>query len=496
MKNNFMMKFSLLILLAVGAATSFGQPKSLFEATQQQGILPSKVDSLFLQKVNIIFDVAVLQSATNDNFRINLPGITKPFIINKTKQTFDKKLGSFSWYGQIQKQPESFVLFTAVKNAVSGYIRTNSNKVFQITYVGNDVHQIAEVNQQIYKSDNVNYPVAVADVTRDENLKLIDHTCCDTSGIIDVLVVYTNQAKINAAGEIGMQARIGDCIAITNESFRRSKIKTRIELVNSVEVDYSDEGYVMQDLNRMNDPRDGYLDMIQTLRNANNADVVVLIIGARRTSDLGWANVMTARSASFADSAFCVVDFAASTARLIFPHELGHILGAGHECERGRVARLGLFNESHCYSNGSFGTIMTVQFGLKKIEQWSNPSVSYPLSGGVPTGDLSADCPSNNAATIDSTLALVSKFRCRQSCSTNGSVRSLDGGTTNPVTTLTPARYTDSPSSSATSIASTSNSATRVGTSNVWLIALGAIALLVFIFLLIARRRKKNDIVT
>jgi LPXTG-motif cell wall-anchored protein len=237
---------------------------------------------------------------------------------------------------------------------------------------------------------------------------------------------------------------------------------------------------------------------VQDLRNDNNADIVAMIIGQRKTSDLGWANVMTDRLPSFADSAFCVVDFAASISRLVFPHEIGHILGAGHECEGGRVGRLGLFNESHCYSNGSFGTIMSVHSELIKIEQWSNPFVSYPLSGGVPTGNLSTTCPSNNAATIDSTLEFVSKFRCRQSCSTNGSVRSLGGRTTNPVTTLTPARSTDSPSSSATSIASTSNSATRVGIPNVWFIALGAIALLAFIFLIIARRRKrkKNDIVT
>lgn len=494
MKNTSIKKVSLLILLATATIAGCSQPKPLFIKTDQQGAIPPKVDSLFLQTVNIIFDVASLRSGNNKSFRIFLPGVTEQVVIERTKQTVAEKMGGFSWYGQIRNQPESFVLFTAVDNAVSGYIRTDSKKVYQIDYLGNKVHQIAEVNLRLYRADNFNYPFAVADESRSENA--IDETCCDTSGIVDVLVVYTTQAKNMAGGKSVMATRILQCIDITNESFEKSNIKPRIELVNSVEVNYPDEGYVIRDLDRMTKQGDGFLDIIHTLRNSNNADVVVLIIGARLTSDLGSANVMTQRSATFKDSAFCVVDFAASVSRLIFPHELGHVLGAGHECEAGRVGRLGLFNESHCYSNGTFGTIMTVQLALPKIERWSNPSVVYPLPGGVPTGNLSTNCPSNNAATIDSTWEFVSKFRCRQRCGGNGSFRTNGSETTNQPASSTTGASTDSRSSLETSTASTSHS--RVATRNVWLIALVIIILLAFVFLIFGRRRKrkKNDIVT
>lgn len=453
--------------------------KPLFIKTNKQGSMPSKVDSLYLQKINIDFDVKMLQENNNDKLEIFLPGVTGHVVVNKTKQSVNKKFGSFSWYGSIQNQPESFVSFTVVKNSVSGYIRTASNKVYQIFNIGNDVHQIAEVNLKIYQPDNVNYPQALLDNSiRHETLQVINQACCDT--VIDVLVVYTQIAKNNAGGENGILAIVLQCVDITNESFLKSGVKAKINLANAIEVNYADEGYVIQDLDRLTDTGDGYLDNVQALRNDNNADIVALLIGQRKTSDLGWAHVLKDRIPSYADSAFCVVDYAASVSRLIFPHEIGHILGAGHQCEGGRSGRLGLFNESHCYSTSSFRTIMSIQSDIPQIEQWSNPAVRYPTMGGVPTGDLSAACPSNNAATIDSALAFVSLYRCQENCASTPRIRTI----------------TTAAKSSSEVISTNEKSDEQVPDNKTfkkgWSIGIGMVLLLAFIIYLIAKRKRKQ----
>jgi peptidyl-Asp metalloendopeptidase len=333
-----------------------------------------------------------------------------PVKIIKQKQTVNNSLNSFTWYGKIKGQPGSFVILTNVNTAVSGYIRDKDNKIYRIQYKGNNIHQISAINSLFIRPDKVLQPLPFTGSSGTPIQESGASNCCDTTGEIDVMVVYTKDAKDSARGIDGINSTIALCIDISNTCYENSHINQKIFLVHTSEVDYSEASENGDTyLSNLIDPRDGYMDNVHDLRNTYKADIVVLFVGFMTYE--GISKIMTHRSVSFEDSAFCVVKYDHSYDHRVFTHEIGHIMGAGHQCTASNV--YGLYEYSRGYMGINFNTIMSNDNHFGRIEYFSNPNVSFPGPGGLATGISSADCTTDNALTLNNTRNIVSQFRCR-----------------------------------------------------------------------------------
>ena len=148
---------------------------------------------------------------------------------------------------------------------------------------------------------------------------------------IDVAVVYTPAAREDAGGTAEIEAVIDLMAAETNEAYEASGVHHRLALVARSEVQYAEAGD-FQDIHRLEDPSDGYMDEVHAMRDRTGADLVHLIFKHQGHPFGGVAN--------FA-GAFALT--CQNCGGLTFAHELGHNMGLRHD----RYAQL--YNEVEAY---------------------------------------------------------------------------------------------------------------------------------------------------
>ncbi len=239
--------------------------------------------------------------------------------------------------------------------------------------------------------------------------------------MIDVLVVYTAAALTGAGGTTAMNALIQLAINETNQSYINSNITQRVRLVHSEQVAYTETGNLCDgtgnsDLYRLQNPSDGYMDNVHTLRNTYGADVVVLLV-ENGGSYCGCGFIQAVVSASFENYAFVTVARNCATGYYSFGHEMGHLMGARHDWYVDSTNNSPYtYNHGYVYKQNRWRTIMAYNddcsnsgYNCTRIQYWSNPLVTY---GGVPTG-VAEGSPNaaDNRKTLNNTACTVANFR-------------------------------------------------------------------------------------
>jgi hypothetical protein len=229
--------------------------------------------------------------------------------------------------------------------------------------------------------------------------------------LIDVLVVYTAAA---AAASSNILAEIQLAVDETNQSYANSGIIQRVRLVHAAQVNYTETGKSDRDLARLQNPSDGHLDELHSMRDAYGADLVSLWVENLDACGIGY--LMTNVSTSFERNAFSVIARNCATGYYSFGHEMGHNMGANHD--RYADSRKGAYSYSHGYVDisGMWRTVMAYnnecndqKISCTRIPYWSNPSVNYQ---GNPTGISQTDPDSaNNVLTLNNTAYTVANFR-------------------------------------------------------------------------------------
>ena len=297
----------------------------------------------------------------------------------------------------------------------------------------------------------------------------------DNGSVVDVLVVYPRFVRKIQGGHPFMRALIDLDFALANEAYRVSGVtQLSINLVAAIEVDYSGpagalaaERYELVDaLDKIIAPNDGFMDEVHGLRDAYAADLVSMHFGDpfdyygqnAPIRVLGIAEWLS--NTGISPVTGLEPTFSTSITGWTFAHELGHNMGLLHEraiSDPDNDKRLFpyvhgyvLKNELDAFPLG-WSTIMAYgNSGDVPIVRFSNPNQNYPDENGNPlgvpgnvetgTGDGSADAaqalweggPADAARALSQTRHTVANHRasakrCAYSLSQSSATLPADG---------------------------------------------------------------------
>lgn len=307
-------------------------------------------------------------------------------------------------HGELVGHPGSRFTLARNQGVLVGTIDAGDDGIYRIRHTASG-HQVIEVDQGAYppcgsdaEHEVINPgPDAVGTETA------VGTDAGTAAAVMDVMVVYTPNARTAVGGTAAMEAMIDLAEAETNAAYTDSGIASRIRLVHRYEVDYNSSGNFNTDLNRLTAVGDGYLDDVHPIRDQYGADLVSLLIDDSDYCGIAW--LMTNLSTSFATHAFSVVYHDCATGYYSFGHEIGHNQGCAHDRDNAGSA---LFPYSYGWrfsgqDGRQYRTVMAYSPGTR-IGHFSSPLVTYQ---GTPTGTPTDD----NARSIDEAAATVAAFR-------------------------------------------------------------------------------------
>jgi len=312
----------------------------------------------------------------------------------------------FHWIGHIDGVKYSEVILVVEDEVMAGSVEIPGYS-YQVQYAGNGVHVIYQINPKALLKEADPVKVEQGGTT------LAVAVGNETGSMIDIMIVYSPAAREGANGTAGINTLIDQAVELTNESYSNSWVNQRLRLVYRGEVDYAETGNADTDLARLQNPSDGYMDEVHTLRDIYGADDVALIVNTLDYAGMGY--LMTSLSNSFQSSAFFVVRRDQAVGNKSYPHELGHNMGAGHDWYP--AEHQGLYDYSHGYvePGKTWRTIMAYPDACnwcQRITYWSNPDKSYyGIPMGVPEGSYHA---ADNHKTLNNTAYTVANFRAQK----------------------------------------------------------------------------------
>ncbi len=303
-------------------------------------------------------------------------------------------------------------------DTVAGDIFDGHN-LYQIRSRGNGLHEVREIDSSQFPPDSDPIPVYSPPTQGDAPV-----ANADDGSVIDVLVVYSDDARVQAGGTTAMETEIDLAETLTNTSYTNSGVDHTINIVGKTEVAYNETGFsftqALNDVTGTSATQD--LSAVRTQRDTLGADLVVFLVkGDGSFCGLAW--LMTTVSSTFETNGFSVTaEGSCATTNFTFGHEIGHNSGARHDRTADPTDNSPFtFNHGHILSGNSFRTIMALSTGTR-IQFWSNPAVS---SSGIPTGIAEGNAlAADNQKTLDQTALTISNFRASVSSVSNTAIPS------------------------------------------------------------------------
>lgn len=200
---------------------------------------------------------------------------------------------------------------------------------------------------------------------------------------MDLIIAYTDVARIAAGGVSAINAECQAAIDTTNLTYANSAIYARARLVYRGEVAYNEVGTLDQHRDRLAATADGVMDSVHALRETYRADHVSLLVDD--DDGVGLCGIAYCLP-NTTTRAFNIVNWECSSSNYSFPHELGHNQGCAHD-----RANAGTGCNAYTYSYGwrfvgnsgtTWRTVMAYAPGTR-IGYFSDCCV---LFDGQPTG--------------------------------------------------------------------------------------------------------------
>jgi hypothetical protein len=310
-----------------------------------------------------------------------------------------------TWSGRLDGVDLGHVVLAAHGGALVGVV-TMPGAIYRIGYAPDGTQVVEQIDPATLPGElDPVTPPALAGAAADLSV-----VAADSASQIDVMVVYTANARAAAGGTSAMLAEVALAVATANQAYANNGLVQRLRLVYAGESSLTESGSFNNDLGHLTGD-----SMVAWLRDANRADLVSLITSngpAPPSCGIGW--LMLVNSTAFAPFGFNVVDRLCASSNLTFPHELGHNMGAHHDPFVAGSDQETLFPYSHGYVDlvGKFRTIMAYDdqckasgFSCTRIQFFSTPALTY---NGRAIGDAST---SDNSRTLAQTGDTVANFR-------------------------------------------------------------------------------------
>jgi hypothetical protein len=447
--------FSLTLSQWQSAAQAQAAPQELFIAADvtRDSLLPLPPASEALplpvgtqRSRNVSIDPAALASVTGDATSVSLNLFDDVRLRASSLRRDTRGVGTASasevWVGEVTDVAYSnVVLLIAPSRDISLQVLIPGMN-YTVQPVGGGQYRITEIDTYLQRGYDDAIIIQPDAAQSPQVYDRMNSPRADSGDVIDVMVVYTPQAAAFFGGQSSMQLAIEHTVALTNKTYENSDVNFRIRLVHTAQVNYDEQPF--QDLGRLADPLDGYMDEVHLLRNQYAADLVALIAGnsAAERGYCGIAFLPTTLPAP--DAAFSVTE-ALCISDITFAHELGHTMGKAHDRANAGGA---VHDYAYGYQDladppgedwGDFVTVMAYSDGgqcppvfqpgvCPAIAWWSNPNMMY---NGKPLG--TAD--ENNALSLNQTALVIANYRLSADGSPTATPSPTASATSTPVAT-------------------------------------------------------------
>lgn len=238
---------------------------------------------------------------------------------------------------------------------------------------------------------------------------------------ITAMVVYDEDVVSSYGSVQNTELAVYAYLQEAKEAFKNSKVDATLSIRRNpfpfclmgprrciFKVDYDPAtADITEDLRRLIHPDDGFLDDVHQKRRRCKADFVFLIIPPD-ASPGGVACTLVRPSRPQPEFAFAVVNKTDATSNLVFPHELGHLLGGGHDVKPPAVD--GMCDQARAMvfaaPQNAFASLLYGKSDHRRTTFFSSddPTILYE---GVPTGEPKL----NNARTVRIAAPIVAGYQ-------------------------------------------------------------------------------------
>ncbi|MBT5548879.1 MAG: hypothetical protein HOJ79_00230 [Nitrospina sp.] len=387
------------------------------------------------------------------------PGVEFTALIQKIEKN---RSGSYSWYGTLKDIPMSQVVLVVNHNRVTGNI-SKPNFTYQVRHINDGIHAVYEIdpskfppdgepiapkikskpstetnpgkksdatpesaspslrkaqNQDPFPKSGIGYGISAdaplsGSASQTDTLISINNsstslseTQADDGTVIDVLVVYTAEARSVEGGASAIESLIDLSISVTNSIYSNSGVNHVLRLVGRQEISFSENSFSFTGF--LTAAQNGTIPGLRDLRDAVGADLVAVLVDGDN-SLCGIAGLMTEVSSAFAPFAYSVTQTSCAVGNLTMAHEIGHNMAARHDRANDNIDGAPFnFNHGFVDNTNNFRTVMGTGTNTR-ISNFSNPNV---LFGGAATGIAEGNpLAADNRLTFQNTALTVSNFR-------------------------------------------------------------------------------------
>lgn len=336
-------------------------------------------------------------------FGFSLPGFSDP-IISKANHIETKSAENYSWSGILQERLGTITLVSQ-SGELFGHISVDDKK-FELWPLGDDLYALTELDASAFTSEEC----ATIESTDDkeyesksgyENARFVD---CSKHARVLVLFTANAQASVTNINQTAFLA-----VHQTNDALRNSGILgdayVQVGMAGPLLLNFNETGVIQTDVQTLSNRSD-----VQALRNANGADLVILLTGSNYGSVLGIVRDIGPND----PTSYAIVTAGAATGNYSFAHELGHLFGGRHQrCSvwnNGGCDDTAGFAHGYGYSYGflNLNKCSTIMHQLRpnyaRILYYANPNISHD-------GQLTGTSNSNNARQLWEQSPTIATFR-------------------------------------------------------------------------------------
>jgi hypothetical protein len=310
------------------------------------------------------------------------------------------------WTGRLNGVQGGYFYLTVVDGAFMAHVASGLG-VYEVSFAGDNLYRAIQIDQSKFVDHD---PAAKFDppgaVIPEGSLG----ATADSAAQIDIMVVYTDDARAAAGSTAAMKATILTALNETNQSYANDGVTTRLRLVHVQEYSYAETGDLFTDLARLTNTTDAYFSTVHSLRNTYAADMVGLIV-EHGGPYCGLANAVMAT----ASNAFQVTARSCTTGYYSFGHEFGHLQGARHDVYVDPGTTPYAYGHGYVHTGTTaatrWRTIMAYDakcndlgYSCTRLQWWSNPVKTW-------LGAAMGNAQSKNYQVLNNTAYTVANFR-------------------------------------------------------------------------------------